>query len=232
LESIAIGNNVEATTRSVIIGSNAASTGFEGCMAMGTGDSPSALLLNTNSYQMAMKFSGGYKFFSDAACTVGAEIAPGGNSWTVISDKRKKEKIVPVQGNTILGKISNMTLTTWNYIGQSAETFRHYGPMAQDFYAAFGKDEMGTIGNDTTINQADMAGVTFSAVQALVCHTQDLAAKNELLRLKIAALEKNKKAHIAENEQLKAELTKRKSDIENRLEILEINTRKNYSATR
>ncbi len=232
MELTAIGNNVVATTRSVIMGSYASSIGFEGCMTMGSGDSPSAMLQNTDNYQMAMKFSGGYKFYTDAACTIGAEIAPGGNSWAVISDKRKKEQIVPVQGNSILGKIKNMTLGSWNYIGQSPETFRHYGPMAQDFYAAFGKDDVGTIGNDTTINQADMAGVTFSAVQALVCRTEDLAAKNEQLLLKVATLENNKKKYIAENEQLKAELTKRKKEIENRLETLENNTRKNYSATR
>jgi hypothetical protein len=39
--------------------------------------------------------------------------------------------------------------------------------MAQDFHAAFGTDKYGTIGNDTTINSADFAGVSFIAIQAL-----------------------------------------------------------------
>lgn len=46
--------------------------------------------------------------------------------------------------------------------------------MAQDFYAAFGKDEYGTIGNDTTINSADFAGVSFIAIQALEKRTQKI----------------------------------------------------------
>jgi len=60
-----------------------------------------------------------------------------------------------------------MKLGSWNYISQNPLKQRHYGPMAQDFYAAFGKDKYGTIGNDTTINSADFAGVSFIAIQAL-----------------------------------------------------------------
>jgi cell shape-determining protein MreC len=64
--------------------------------------------------------------------------------------------------------------------------------MAQDFHAAFGKDEYGTIGNDTTINSADFAGVSFIAIQALEKRTQKIeqleqenaALKQMLLQLK------------------------------------------------
>lgn len=60
-----------------------------------------------------------------------------------------------------------MRLVSWNYKRQDPAQYRHYGPMAQDFYAAFGKDKYGNIGNDTTINSADFDGVNMIAIQAL-----------------------------------------------------------------
>ena len=50
--------------------------------------------------------------------------------------------------------------------------------MAQEFYAAFGQDEYGSIGNDTTINQADFDGINLIAIQALEKRTTQL--KEEL----------------------------------------------------
>ena len=38
----------------------------------------------------------------------------------------------------MLIKIRGLSLTSWNYLGQDSKQFRHYGPMAQDFFAAFG----------------------------------------------------------------------------------------------
>jgi hypothetical protein len=37
--------------------------------------------------------------------------------------------------------------------------------MAQDFFAAFGKDGIGQIGTETTINSGDLAGILISAVR-------------------------------------------------------------------
>jgi hypothetical protein len=58
--------------------------------------------------------------------------------------------------------------------------------MAQDFFAAFGHDGVGTIGTPTTINSGDIAGILMIAVQALDKRTQELKAKET----RIAALEK------------------------------------------
>jgi hypothetical protein len=69
-----------------------------------------------------------------------------------------------------------LNLTSWNYKQQNPQIFRHYGPMAQDFYAAFGKDRYGAIGNDTTINSADFDGVNLIAIQALEKRTQKIRA--------------------------------------------------------
>jgi hypothetical protein len=111
----------------------------------------------------------------------------GDNSWSAISDSTKKEKKILVSGEDVLNKISKFKLYTWNYKGQDATKFRHYGPMAQDFHNAFGKDAIGTIGNDTLINQQDFLGVSFIAIQALEKRTEKVQQQqNEIDSLKSA----------------------------------------------
>lgn len=94
-----------------------------------------------------------------------------------------------------------MPLSSWNYKGQDAREFRHYGPMAQDFFAVFGHDKYGVSGNDTTINQADMEGVTFIAVQALEKRTADLQKENAELKSEI---EKIKAEYAARLERIES----------------------------
>lgn len=132
--------------------------------------------------QMVMGFSGGYKLYTNGAASIGVSLAAGGNSWSVISDVNKKENFAPVNGEDFLQKINKMSLTSWNYKGQDAKAFRHYGPMAQDFYNAFGQDEYGTIGTDTTINQADFDGVNLIAIQALIRKMEQMSA--EIVKIK------------------------------------------------
>jgi hypothetical protein len=160
--------------------------------------------------QMMMHFAGGYKFYSDTFSTVGVSLAAGGNSWATISDIRKKENFAAIDGEAFLRKIAKFKLTSWNYKGQDPAMYRHYGPMAQDFYAAFGKDQYGTVGNDTTINQADMEGVSFIAIQALVKRTEELQKKVNELECKNNTLSN-------ENTELKAELTGRIEAIESEI---------------
>ena len=97
--------------------------------------------------------------------------------FTSSSDKTKKENFQPVDGEEVLGKIRGFALTSWNFIGHDPTAFRHYGPMAQDFFAAFGHDAVGQIGSETTINAGDMAGILMSAVQALEQRTAELKQK-------------------------------------------------------
>ena|SRR3990167_4334814 len=96
---------------------------------------------------------------------------------TVVSDKTKKENFQTVDGEAVLKKISGFGLTSWNFIGQDPKQFRHYGPMAQEFFGAFGSDEIGTVGTPTTINSGDMAGILMIAVQALEKRTVELKEK-------------------------------------------------------
>src|SRR6266852_2513383 len=66
--------------------------------------------------------------------------------YTYTSDRNQKENFRPVDADEVLTKLRRLSVTSWNYKGQDAKQFRHYGPVAQDFFAAFGHDAVGTIG--------------------------------------------------------------------------------------
>ena len=89
----------------------------------------------------------------------------------------------------MLGKIRGFELSSWNFIGHDPKQFRHYGPMAQDFFAAFGHDGIGQIGSETTINSGDLAGILMIAVQALEKRTAELKQKEAQIAVLAARLE-------------------------------------------
>jgi hypothetical protein len=120
-----------------------------------------------------------------------------GPPYSTVSDKNAKENFKPVDPQEVLHKILGLRVTSWNYIGQEPKEFRHYGPVAQDFFAAFGNDGVGAIGSPTTITSTDMNGVLMLAIQALgkeneTFRTQNDAfkAENAELRARIEALER------------------------------------------
>ena len=104
-------------------------------------------------------------------------VIEGQVAFTFPSDKTQKENFQPVNGEEVLGKIRGFELSSWNFMGHDPKEFRHYGPMAQDFFAAFGQDGVGQIGSETTINSGDLAGILMIAVQALENRTAELKQK-------------------------------------------------------
>jgi hypothetical protein len=113
-------------------------------------------------------------------------VIEGAVPYTFTSDKNRKENFHAVDGEAVLRKLGDVNITSWNYIGHNPQQFRHYGPVAQEFFAAFGQDAVGTIGTPTTINSGDLDGILMVAVQALEKRT----AENADLRARIEALEK------------------------------------------
>ena len=171
-------------------GTNVSTNGHAGAFFLGDSD-PYGIGVRYISIndQFAARFNGGYYLISsNAGSDIGVQVSPGGNSWSVISDVRLKENFLPVNGESFLQNISKMNLTTWNYKSQDAKTFRHYGPMAQDFFKAFGKDDLGIIGCDTLINQQDFLGVNLIAIKALEKRTETLNTENEKLAKEVNAL--------------------------------------------
>jgi hypothetical protein len=156
---------------------------------------------NDANNQMMMRFVGGYKLYTAGwGSTIGAQLTAGATSWSAVSDKRRKENFIPVNGESVLQKIRTFNLTTWNYKTLDVKTQRHYGPMAQDFYAAFGNDRLGKIGCDTLINEHDFSSINFIAIHALEKRTQkinvqqqqieNLQKENEILKIRLKKLEK------------------------------------------
>ena len=52
------------------------------------------------------------------------------------SDRNLKENFTGVSSREVLEKVAAMSITRWNFKGDAATP--HLGPVAQDFYAAFG----------------------------------------------------------------------------------------------
>lgn len=116
-------------------------------------------------------------------------VIEGQVAYTFTSDRNQKERFLPVDGRAVLDKLRTIPVQSWNYIGQDAARFRHYGPVAQDFFAAFGHDGVGTVGSATTINSGDMQGVLMSAVQALEARTAAQQDTIDRQRRQLDALE-------------------------------------------
>ncbi|RTQ49618.1 hypothetical protein EJV47_12435 [Hymenobacter gummosus] len=180
--ALALGERCIANANNAIaLGRYASAAGYSGTLTLGDG-SVNDSLRATASNQFSARYRGGYRLFTNPTLTVGVQLVAGGNAWQVISDSTKKERVVLADGNQFLARINRLRLGSWNYRGQSPDTMRHYGPMAQDFYQAFGHDAVGRIGNDSTINQADFDGVNLIAIQALYRRVLALEAENARLR--------------------------------------------------
>ncbi len=108
--------------------------------------------------------------------------------YTYTSDRNEKENFRAVDADEALIRLRGLAVTSWNYKGQDAKQFRHYGPVAQDFFAAFGHDAVGTIGTPTTITSGDLDGILMVAAQALERRTVELKKQIDGLRVENANL--------------------------------------------
>ena len=170
---------------STALGVRASTGGFQGAMALGdyTPSSNTALIANTANTaanQLTARFNGGYRFISgyntgSGTIISGVTLAPGGNSWASISDSTKKEYFQSFNPTEVLSKLGSLRLGSWNYKDQPDQ--RHYGPMAQDFFARFGHDGIGIVGCDTLLAGHYFTAITLAGVQALIEENKQLKAK-------------------------------------------------------
>jgi|WetSurMetagenome_2_1015567.scaffolds.fasta_scaffold66569_2 hypothetical protein len=195
-QSIALGNYVSTDT-------------YAGACIIGDGSTGTTTHASASN-QMTMRFSGGYRLFTNIGVSIGASLAAGANSWATISDSTKKEHFNPAHGEYFLKSLSQLRLGSWNYKAQDSKSFRHYGPMAQEIFQYFGKDAYGTIGNDTTLSTADMDGIMMICLQALEKRTTEL--NNTLNELKA---EREKTVQMqASFDELKKEIAKIKGELQ------------------
>jgi hypothetical protein len=123
-------------------------------------DAGSAALTSTAPYQFLARASGGFYLFSNAAATAGVKLAPGSGAWASLSDRNMKTAIAPLDDAVVLAKVAALPISTWSYTSERG--VRHVGPMAQDFYAAFGVGE-----DDRHITSIDEDGVALAAIKGL-----------------------------------------------------------------
>jgi hypothetical protein len=113
----------------------------------------------------------------------GVDLASGSGSWSSLSDQDVKANVLPVDEDQILASLAELLISTWNYTSQDP-SIRHIGPMAQDFYAAFGVGE-----DDKHISTVDADGVALAAIQGLYRLVQEQDAQITALQEQITALE-------------------------------------------
>ncbi len=166
-KSFAMGNNTIANgNNSAALGYYVSTNHMSGSFIIGDISTNTFTKCDSNN-EMVMRFAGGYRLYTNSSANVGAVLYSGNNSWSTISDSTKKYAFLPINEKSVLNKIDKFKLRTWSYKGQDSTKYRHYGPMAQEFFKAFGQDRYGAIGNDTTISQADFMGINLVAIQAL-----------------------------------------------------------------
>ncbi len=142
-----------------------------------------------------VEFITGFQFCSVGPCTQvsGVQVAPGGGSWSSISDRNVKDHFAPVDKLQFLARVLALPITTWNYKTQVA-SIRHIGPMAQDFFAAFNVGE-----DDRHITDIDEGGVALAAIQGLNQKLEEELRQKEV-RLAAALSEKETRLAAAENQ--------------------------------
>lgn len=99
---------------------------------------------------------------------------------TESSSRSMKASVAPIDTSDVLDRLVRLELSRWSYDGQKA---RHLGPMAEDFYAAFG------LGKDAKhIAPKDMAGVAMASAKALYTKNQELKVDLERKERQITEL--------------------------------------------
>jgi hypothetical protein len=103
---------------------------------------------------------------------------------TQLSSRTAKTNLVAVAADGVLDQLGKLPIWTWNYL-RSSTGDRHIGPVAEDFYAAFG---FGT--SERQLAPSDVAGVALAATQALQREVAVRDRKIEALEARLARLEK------------------------------------------
>jgi len=181
--AVALGyRNTADADYSVAIGQRASTNGHAGAIVLSDGSTTDSTQASANN-QFTVRAAGGIRLFTNALMTTGVQVAAGGSSWAVISDRNRKEGFLAVDGEDILSRIRLLPVTTWRYRDEVDRSTLHIGPMAQDWHRAFGFTS-----DDHTINMSDFDGVNLAAIKALEARTAQLQSANATLQAENAEL--------------------------------------------
>jgi endosialidase-like protein len=128
---------------------------------------------------VALSISGNFYANDTLHAWNGAHLTDGG-TWTSASDRDKKENFVAIDAREILARAVALPVMQWSYKAEPG--IKRIGPVAQDFYAAFG---LGT--DDKGISTVDEGGVALAAIQGLNAKVEE--QQHEIAELRRIVLE-------------------------------------------
>lgn len=113
---------------------------------------------------------------SNAHCSL---VAPAAG-WVCSSDRNLKTNFVDVDGRDVLAKLEEVPIQRWTAKDVEGAP-AHMGPMAQDFFAAFGLGD-----SDKSISTIDLDGVSLAAIKGLHTITKEQEARIAALEARLA----------------------------------------------
>ena len=198
--SLAAGFNAKVRDAATVGGGD--TDGDEGTFVWA--DSTYAEFVSTGPNQFLVRASGGIWFGTNSSPSIpsgrfintstGAYLSSGG-TWTNSSDRNRKTNFQTIDPQAVLEKVAQMPIQRWSYKEEDGG-ITHLGPVAQDFYAAFG---LGA--DDKHIATVDADGVALAAIQALARENQALRAKVTDQQQRLSALERQYSQQLAQLQQ-------------------------------
>ena len=175
-------NNVAASSGGMAFGNNANVLSTH-AGAMLFSDTFGGAFDSTAADEFAVRAGGGFRFRTSSGLSTGCDLPAGTGAFSCTSDRNTKKDLEPLQGTDVLDKLAALPVSTWTFKTDPTGA-RHAGPMAQDFYAAFG---LGT--DNKSISTTDVDGVALAAIKALADHSKEQDQKIADLEARIANLE-------------------------------------------
>jgi len=127
-------------------------------------------LQTSNSFIDFNNSGGNFRINADQIPGAEFEVRPSGNStvkgtmtatnFVQSSDRNAKQDIEAIDHKALLAKVMELPVSEWSY--KATPDSRHIGPMAQDFYKAFGLGD-----TDKGITSIDAGGVALAAIQGV-----------------------------------------------------------------
>jgi hypothetical protein len=135
---------------------------------------------------------------------VGCDLTVAVPSWTCASSRTLKENYLTVDGE----ECSPASARSHHHLEHDRRrpNVRHLGPVAEDFYHAFG---LGL--GETTIGLGDIDGVNLAAAKALEVRTAELRRE---LDVRTAELRQEREARVAETAALRGELAELRAQVQ------------------
>jgi Chaperone of endosialidase len=180
------GNQSTAAGQNSLAAGFAARANHDGSFVWG--DNQSAFIDSTANDQFIARAQGRFFLQSDSTLddqggfintSTGAFLDNGG-TWTNASDENLKAGFSTVDAGQVLERVASLPVRRWHY--KAEPSVRHIGPVAQDFYRAFG------VGPDNKhIASVDADGVALAAIKGLNEKVERLQRQLASLRRREAA---------------------------------------------